>query len=128
MIKKYEACRGISFSSFKQWKIEIWYAPRGYEIQPHTHENEDIKLVFLFGHNIRFHRRKKDAFLGQSFLARFENIGKIFTINAGDEHSFTVSNWPLLFMNIEKWKDGIKPSSASQDLQLTKKDSIHAST
>lgn len=116
-IKRYERCWGLSFPSVGKWKIEIWYAPRGYEIAEHTHPNEDIKLILLFGHNVVFHRRKKSTFIGESFWARFRDIGHIFTINAGDSHFFTVSNWPLVFMNIERWHT--KPTSASEDLQLT---------
>lgn len=51
------------------------------------------------------------------YKASFRNIGRMFTINSGDIHYFKVSKWPLIFMNIEKWKDGVRPSSAAKDLQ-----------
>lgn len=117
IFKHYESCRGISFPSFGNWKLEIWFCKPGYTIREHTHAQEDIKLIFLFGHYVKFHRRKKNEFLGESFLARIKDIGRIFTINAGDAHYFEVSNWPLVFLNIEKWH--CKPTSASEDLQLT---------
>lgn len=117
MFKQFESCFGLSFPAIGKWKIELWYAPSGYSIREHTHNQEDIKLIFLFGHNVKFHRRKWGAYLGDSFMAKFKHIGKVFTINAGDAHYFEVSDWPLIFMNIEKWKS--KPTSASQDMQFT---------
>lgn len=119
MIKRYESCIGISFPAFRRCKIEVWYAPRGYEIKEHTHPNQDIKLRLLFGHNVRFHRRKRGHVCGESFWATFRNIGKVFTINAGDSHHFEVSNWPLIFLNVEKWKEGVEITSAAEDFQLT---------
>ncbi len=117
IIYKYEACWILSFPSFKNYKIEIVYAPSGYEIKPHTHGNQDIKLMLLFGNNVRFFRKKPEGNL-ISFNARFQHIFRVFTINAGDLHYFKVSKFPLIFLNFEKWY--IKPSSASIDLQLTK--------
>lgn len=116
-IKKYEKCRGLSFPSVGKYKIEVWYAPRNYRIRPHTHNNEDIKLMLLFGNNVRFHRQKAGEFLSESYFATLKDIFKVFTINAGDCHSFDVSNWPLLFLNFEKWK--CNPSSACEDLQYS---------
>jgi hypothetical protein len=117
-IVRYESCIGLSFLPLGRYKLECWYCPRGYRIREHTHPNEDIKLCFLFGHNIRFHRRKNRHFIGESFCAQFKHIGKVFTINAGDAHWFEVSDWPLVFMNIERWKNGVKPTSASVDFNL----------
>jgi hypothetical protein len=115
-IERYERCLVLSLPAFGKYKIEFVYAPRGYEIAPHTHSHQDIKLIFLFGHNIRFYRKRPLKEL-VTFWARFSNIGKSFTILANDIHYFKVSNWPLVFMNIEKWH--IKPTSAAKDLQLT---------
>jgi hypothetical protein len=109
--------RGLSLPAIGRWKIEFWYAPRGYEIKEHTHKSQDIKLIPIFCHNVVFHRTKKGEFLGETFWARFKDIGHIFNIKAGDKHYFSVSEWPLIFMNIEYWY--IKPTSASDDLQLT---------
>jgi hypothetical protein len=118
-IKRYEACWILSFPSIKNWKIEIVYAPRKYQISPHTHEHQHIKLILLFGHNICFYRTKKGTTNQETFNARFRDVGTMFTIGAGDNHHFTVSNWPLVFLNIEKYVDGYAPTSAAEDLQLT---------
>src|SRR4051812_44127042 len=99
MIERYESCWILSLPAIGKYKIEFVYAPSGYEIAPHTHSNQDIKLMLLFGHNVRFFRQNaKDGLV--NFMARFRHIGRIFTINAGDIHYFKVSKWPLIFMNI----------------------------
>jgi hypothetical protein len=36
IFKKYEECKGLSLPAIGRWKIEFWYAPRGYEIKEHT--------------------------------------------------------------------------------------------
>jgi hypothetical protein len=127
MLKRYERCIGLSFPAIGRFKIEIWFCPPGYTIREHTHPNEDIKLILLFGHQVKFHRRKKGESDNCSFMARFRHIGRVFTINAGDAHFFEVSKWPLVFMNVEKWKDGVTPTSASDDLHLTSaKENIYA--
>lgn len=118
-LRRYERCWILSFPSFGNRKLEIVYAPAGYEIAEHTHNNEDIKLIPLFCHNVRFHRRKRGEFLGQTFWATWKHIGKVFNIRSGDAHYFSVSNWPLVFLNIEFWY--CKPTSASEDLQLTER-------
>jgi hypothetical protein len=118
LIRRYEKCVGLSFPAIGKYKIEFWFCPRNYEIREHTHPSQNIKLVLLFGHNILFHRRKKSNLLDESYLARFKDMGKVFTINAGDAHWFSVSGWPLVFLNIEKYLTG-KPTSAAEDLVLT---------
>ncbi len=72
--------------------------------------------MFLFGHNVMFHRRRS-YFDAASFQAKWWNVGRVFTINAGDIHYFTVSKWPLIFVNFEKWID-VKPTSASEDFNI----------
>lgn len=116
MLKRYEKCVGISFPAIGRYKIEIWTAPKGYCIEPHTHNNEDIKLLFLFGHNVTFWRKRPED-VWQKFKAKFWNIGRVFNIRAGDIHSFDVSNTRLVFLNLEIWKVGVKPTSASEDFQ-----------
>ncbi len=116
-IERYDKCVGLSFKPRGRRKIEIWFVPRKYEIIPHSHPNQDIKLIFLFGHNINFYRRKLNALLPDFFRAKFWNIGKSFNIRAGDIHYFKVSSFPLLFLNIEQWHtDNI--TSAATDFNI----------
>ena len=114
---KYEQCLVLSFPAFGKYKIEIVYAPPGYSIKPHTHPYQDIKLILLFGHDIKFFRQKPGGYL-ISFHARVRHVFKTFTICANDIHYFRVSRWPLIFINFERWKS--KPTSAAIDLTLVK--------
>jgi hypothetical protein len=118
MLRRYESCIGLSLPAIGRWKLEVWFAPPGYKIAPHTHDLEDIKLILLFGHNVRFYRQKKGSNRLETVLARFSNIGRLFNIRAGDLHYFTVSDWPLVFLNIEHWH--CKPTSACEDFNLVK--------
>lgn len=117
LVKRYESCVGLSLPAIGRYKIEIWWAPKGYSIKPHTHDNVNIKLMFLFGNCIRFHRRESNRMLGESVIVRWKDIGRVFNIPAKTEHSFDVCDTPLIFLNFEKWLS--KPTSASEDLHLT---------
>lgn len=120
MIKRYEKCWGLSFPAIGRWKLELWLCMPNYKIREHSHDNQDIKLMFLFGKYVRFHRTKVDELLGEAYLATFpRDLFKIFNIRAGDRHWFEVSNWPLIFLNIEHWKPGATITSAAVDLHLT---------
>jgi hypothetical protein len=118
---RHEACWGISLPSWGRKKLEFWYAPAGYEIKEHSHPNQDIELTILFAHNVWFCRRRGSFIFCDHFYARYWNIGKTFTISAGDNHSFKVSKWPLIFMSRETWKDGVEITSAATDFQLSGK-------
>lgn len=113
----YESCRGLSLPAIGKYKIEFWYCKSGYEIQPHSHNNIDIKLFFLFGHRISFYRRRRPQVLPDFFYAKWWHILSHFNIRAGDIHYFKVSKYPLIFMNLEIWQT--KPTSASIDFTLT---------
>ena len=116
-LHRYERCLILSFPSIGKYKIEILYLPSGYQIAPHTHDQQDIKLVVLFAHNVRFFRQRPTEGL-ITFLAQWRHIFKVFTIRANDIHFFTVSKFPLIFLNFERWHS--KPSSAAINLKLTK--------
>lgn len=117
MVNRYKECWGLSLFKWGRYKIEIWYAPRGFKIEKHKHPNQDIRLYFIFGHGTTFYRQRDTA--NESIVAErtiaWWNIGARFNILRGDYHWFTVSRFPLIFMNIEKWY--IKPTSASEDFE-----------
>lgn len=117
LIHKHEICWVFSLPAIGKYKIELVYCPPNYAIKPHSHNNQDIKLIYLFGHNTRLFRCESDGTKLVSFLARIRFTGKVFTIRAGNIHWFTVSRWPFIFLNCERWK--CKPSSATIDFQLT---------
>lgn len=117
-IKRYESCVGLSFINIGRFKVEFWFAPAGYQIRPHTHNHEHIRLYFLFGDRVSFHRKRYGSNNWETFHARWFNIFRGFNIRAGDAHWFSVSKVPLIFVNIEEWLTD-EPTSAADDLQLT---------
>lgn len=115
---RYERCTILSFPSIGKWKLELVFAPAGYRIREHTHPNQNIKLIPLYCRDVTFCRRKWDNLFGESYRAGLKDIGRTFTIEAGDAHYFEVSKHCLLFLNIEHWLTST-PTSAAIDLQLT---------
>lgn len=53
----------------------------------------------------------------QHFTPRWFHFGQYFNVRAGVVHSFRVSNWPLLFINISMFKKGFKAKSAAVDFK-----------
>lgn len=119
LFHSYGPCRGITLFSWGRLNIELWYAPRNYEIVEHKHSNEDIELMFLFGKST-FFRRKFKTMPEESVNVSFpRSLFKCMTVPAGYFHRFTVNRFsPLVFINIERWKPGVRITSASMDFQL----------
>jgi hypothetical protein len=117
MIQRYESCIGLSFPAIGRWKIEFWFCPKYYEIRKHSHPSQDIRLFFIFGHNTTFYRERNTQYSSRldSRTIKWWNIGAKFTILRNDYHWFTVSRFPLVFLNLEKWYD--KPTSAAIDFK-----------
>lgn len=104
---------------FRLWKgrrhtIELVYAPAGYEIEKHSHPNQNISLCFLFG-KARFSRLSNISGLVEADVVWPKNMFKTFNIAWFHTHWFSVSNSPLLFINLERWF--IEPTSAAEDFQ-----------
>lgn len=114
MINYHEKCVGIVLFKFRQLFIQLWLCPANYEIKPHSHPEEDIKLVYLLGKTTFFRLVGDDL---QSFSPRWFHAGRAFNVHAGILHSFTVSNWPLVFINISRFKKGCKAKSAALDFK-----------
>jgi hypothetical protein len=120
LFRRYEQCYGLSLPAIGRWKIEVWFCMPNYKIKEHAHNNEDITLVFLFGKDVVFHKHSLIYNTPIIFLANFpRHFLKCFNIWAGESHYFEVSSTPLIFLSIERWKKGVKITSASEDLQLT---------
>ena len=119
LIRRHESCVGLLLWKSGQNTVELWVCPPDYAIKEHSHPDENIELMYLFG-KTTFYRRS--GFLGfeQSFTPRFWNFANRFSVPAGWSHRFRVGKWPLVFLNFAKWRVGVTPTSASVDFQLTK--------
>lgn len=103
---RHNGCIGLTLFRFGRKQLEVWYAPKGEEIEPHVHKKIDSTLIILGGEmegNI-------DGRIGKTgwydFLRRFN-------IPSGTIHSAKVTGRFCLFLNYEKWTG--KPSSAAID-------------
>lgn len=113
MIDRHESCIGIRLFKSSRWFIQLWVCMPNYEIKPHSHDEEDIELMYILG-KTTFYRKNGEV---QSFTPKWYNVFRKFSIPAGTIHWFTVSNLPLIFINFAKFKQGIVPKSASIDFQ-----------
>jgi len=103
---RHNGCIGFTLFRFGRKQLELWYAPKGEEIEPHIHKKIDSTLIILGGEmegNIAGHKGKTGWY---DFLRRFK-------IPAGTVHSAKVTGRFCLFLNYEKWTG--KPSSAAKD-------------
>lgn len=118
LIRRHEKCVGFLLFKFRQFTAELWYCPSNYVIAEHSHPNEDIELMFLFGSTI-FYRREDPALNEEFYIPKWYHAFRCFSVPAGFSHRFLVGNKPLLFINFASWKAGVTPTSASVDFKLT---------
>jgi hypothetical protein len=112
MVNRYERAVGLTLFKFGKYQAEIWFVPSNYKIPEHYHADFDSKLLILFGHNILLHRNKESL-----MIKWWKHIGRAFAIKAMDIHSFDASKFPLIFINLEVWKQ--QPTSACKDFVKT---------
>jgi len=115
----YRGAHIISLFRWKHLKLELCFFPAGYRIDEHTHNNEWLETVFLFG-NAVFHKRKlvdgKPVVLNQPVSTK-DNFLQVFTTRPDESH------WSIVYkltvtLNIERWlTDDV--TSACKDIQYT---------
>lgn len=117
LFNRHERCYGLTLFRAFQWNVEIWVCLPGYEIKPHSHPNEHVELMYLFGRTTFYRINVNDVnnLFTESFTPCKKNIFKTFTISPGTIHWFKVSTWPLVFINFARFLDGHKPVSAAKD-------------
>jgi hypothetical protein len=117
LFNRYESCVGLTLFRLFKYNIEIWYCPKEYEIVPHSHPEEDIELMYIFGKTTFF----RQCYSGAPILSVIPRMPfKCHSVPAGYIHWFKVSKtFPLIFINIAKFRRGFKPKSASVDFKKT---------
>lgn len=114
---RYECAVGIKLFQWKQYRCECWYFPKYYRIQEHSHPKENIEVFYIFG-NAVFYRLSPDR--KNMVIWRSNFIPKFLSLPAGFIHWFTVGRWPLIAINFSKFLYDYNPTSAAEDLVLTK--------
>src|SRR5579859_3900335 len=101
IINRHKSCIGITLFRLFNLNIELWYCPRGFKIEPHSHPEEDIQLMYLFGKTTFY--LVHESIGGKRFIPKWYHFGHCFSVPAGFEHWFVVSKWPLIFINFAKF-------------------------
>lgn len=110
-VYQYKECRGIVLLQLGRFQVEGWYCPPGFVAPTHSHSQIQSNILFLFGKAV-FHRGKKSLNVG------LKTIGRLFVVAPEEVHGFEIdSRWPLVFLNIQRWRKEATITSASVDLQ-----------
>ena len=109
-------CRGITLYSFKNKRAELWYIPANYKIIEHTHNQEDVELMFVFGKTV-FYRRNLETSEVSLATSTWKMFCKCFSVKHFHSHWFSTSSWPLFFINFQTFLPGNIRKSAAVDFQ-----------
>lgn len=120
LLNHHEKCLGIVLFKWRQRFVQLWLCPSGYKIQKHSHPEEDIELMYIFGSSVFYRLTSSYVFTEyqESYKPKWYHIFRCFSVPAGTIHWFEVSKWPLVFINFSTFKDNIKPKSAAIDFKL----------
>lgn len=118
LVNRHGPCWGLTLFRWKQRRAELWYCPRNYVIEEHSHSNEDIELMYLMGSTV-FYRRDRRTNVQEWKRMTWRMFGRSFSVKHYHSHWFTVGKLPLLFINFQHFLPGAKPRSAAQDFTIT---------
>ena len=116
LFNTYGPCFGISIYQRNQLSVELWFVPPQYEIPAHSHPNEHIELYHVYGRSLFSRECPIDKRHRCAMMDTFSWL-QHFTVPAGWNHWFSTTKTWLIFFNVAKWKDGVKPTSASEDFK-----------
>lgn len=110
-IRRRFGCTGLRLRLWKRTQVELWYAPRGTVIPPHTHPHIVSRLTFLLG-RMRWRAGDRESEFGVL------DCGRTFAVPPDCVHGATTTGRFGLFLNFERWVPGVPMTSAAEDLQL----------
>lgn len=121
LFDRHERCVGLRLWKSKTRFVQLWYCPRGYEVELHSHNDQNIELMYLFGKTTfsRINVDNVNHLFTETFTPKWKHIFRKFTVKAGQLHYFSVSTLPLVFVNFATFLPGNKPVSAAIDFHLT---------
>lgn len=115
LINRHGPCIGIRLWKCGQKFIQLWIVPPNYTIEPHSHDDEDIELMYIWG-KTTFYREKTPLIIIEEFTPdQNYDIGKCFTVPAGTMHWFKTTTTRLIFINFSEFLPNTKPRSAALD-------------
>ena len=114
---EYKNAKGYGFWKSSKRYFELWIFPAGFDISSHSHPDENIETMLLFG-KATFCRKSPSHNGVKQFkkTGLFSNMFRCLSIPAGDLHWFIVDfKWPLIVINFSSFIKG-KAISASNDI------------
>ncbi len=126
-INRHDNCIGFRIWKWGRTQYELWFCPRYYNIERHSHDDQDIEIIFLYGSP--WFWRQENGVVTEGWPRFPHNFCDVFSIRAGVLHSFYTGRLPMIVLSKERWKEGAKMTSAAVDfkkehygLQTTKMD------
>lgn len=116
IFNRHGPCRGITLWKRGKKRVELWVIPANYSIVPHSHPSEDVELMYLFGDAV-FYRHNFEYGVEEFKPKWFRDVGRKFSVKWFHTHWFSVSKWPLVFINFQTFRDGATPVSAAVDFK-----------
>ena len=104
-------CTGLRIPLPGPWQVELWLAPRGAVIPPHTHPHIVSRLVFLAG-RMGWQR----GAVSREF--NWRDFGRSFLVPPDCVHGAVTLGAFGLFLNLEHWLPGAAKTSAAVDLEM----------
>jgi len=105
LIHRHNRCLGLKLFRYRKTQIEIWFCPKGEQIEPHTHLEADITIVPLAG-------RMAGRIGERCGIAGWSDIFRRFCVPRGTVHSARMLS-PCIFMGIERWNTDLISSAAT---------------
>lgn len=121
IVNTYGPCVGLTLYRVGIHRAECWYIPAWYTIVEHTHPNENVELMFIFG-KTNFWRRNLTTGVIKSVETSWRFFARRFSVKYFHSHKFTTTSWPLVFINFQTFLFDMKPKSAAEDFQIVKTD------
>lgn len=117
IIHRYGPCIGITLLRLFRWKVELWFAPGDYSPEEHTHPNSDSEFWVLYASHRYIYKRKAGRLVG--YNASFPScLFHTLTVRADEPHRFMTSDRPMIWLCLEHWKAGVKPTSVAEDFHI----------
>lgn len=116
IFNRHEKCFGITLYRFGRYRAEIWFCAPLYNIVEHSHFEEDVELMHIYG-DTKFTRRNLWNGAIESVIPR---MFQKFSVRHYHSHWFSVGKKWLVFINFQKFRKNYKPKSAAIDFNITK--------
>lgn len=108
---------GITLWKIGRTQVELWWAASDYSPPKHIHEFHDGEFMVLYGGKRYIWRRFENG-VENGYVLDGKFKWKWFSVRANTLHGFSKGETPMIWIVIEKWKEGSPVTSVAEDLKL----------